>query len=147
MPEISRLTRPKPTTATIDLGEGDSVTLEFDANRVTPRWMNDTQEGVADTDLLVLAKSLERVLTGWDVTNEGAPFPPTADNISNLSFPVVNQLFEAVCSAAAPGEAEGNASSPSVSGPASALSQESPTSLNGSDSSTLPTASESVVLR
>jgi len=144
VPEINRLTRPKLEQATIDLGDGDTVSLVFDANKVTPRWMNATMEGAANTDLLVLAKALDEVLVSWDITDNGVEFPPVTDNIAVLSFPAVNLLFEEVCKAAAPSDAEGNASSPSVSGPALASAQESASSPNGSAGSTLPTPSESL---
>jgi hypothetical protein len=147
VPDIGRLTRPKLERATIDLGDGDTVALEFDANKVTPRWMNHTMEGAANTDLLVLAKALNEVLTAWDITDNGEPFPPSVDNIAVLSFPAVNLLFEEVCKAAAPSDAEGNASSPSASEPALASTQESQSSQNGSDSSTSPNVLESAPSR
>jgi hypothetical protein len=143
MPEINRLTRPKPEQAMIDLGDGDTVSLVFDANKVTPRWMNATKEGAEQVDLLVLAKALDEVLISWDITDNGVEFPPTVDNIAVLSFPAVNLLFEEVCKAAAPGEAEGNASSPSANDQSLGSAQESEIFPNGSAASTSPSVLES----
>ena len=143
MPEVRHLTRQKLVEATIDLGDGDSVTMSFDANKVTPRWMNEAMERIQEQDMLSLCQALSDVLTGWDVSNEGQSFPPSKENIAVLSFPAVNKLFEEVCRSAAPSDAEGNASSPSSSAPPLASVEESQNSPNGTaiETSQAPSAS------
>lgn len=135
MPDLRSVKRQRPTEARIELGD-DALTLTFDAERVTPRWMNETMLALDAQDMLAVPKALAHVLIGWDLTDDGAEYPPTAANIADLSFPAVQSLFEAVCVAAAPSDAEGNASSPSASGPPAASSQTSESSPNGSDGST-----------
>jgi hypothetical protein len=143
MPEVRHLTRVKPVTSTIDLGDGDSVTLSFDVNQITPRWMDAAMQRVQEQDILALCEALAAVLTAWDVENEGQPWPPTKENLSVLSFPVVNRLFEEVCSSAAPSDAEGNASSASSGTAPSASLPSGTSSPNGSDTLSLPQPSVS----
>jgi hypothetical protein len=111
MPEISNLTRQKIVNAEIDLGDGDTVLVSFDANKITPAWVRDTERRVEDRDTLSLPKALAEVILSWDVTQDGAEFPPTADNIAVFSFGAMSALFERVMGAAVPSSAEGNASS------------------------------------
>lgn len=144
MAELSSLTRAKPTEATIDLGDGDSVTLSFDANKVTPHWMGECMDRLNAREITAMADALAAVILTWDVTNEGEPYPPTGKNIAVLSFGAINRLYERVCEAASPSDAEGNASPPSSAVPPSATSEQvSPSSPNGSDTSPSPSASVS----
>lgn len=147
MPEIRSLTRPRAKEATVDVGEGDTLTIAFDANKVTPRWMADALDQIAEQDALSVCDALAAVLIDWDVTDDGQPFAPTRDNIALFSFPVVTALFEEVCTAAAPSSAEGNALSESVSESSSAFAPTPGTSPNGSDGSTSPALSASPSLR
>ena len=135
MPDLRSVKKARPTEARIELGD-DALTLQFDAEKVTPRWMNETMTALDATDMLAVPRALAEVLLGWDLTDEGNPYPPSAANIADLSFPAVQALFEAVCVAAAPGEAEGNASPPSAPVPSSASAQTSENYPNGSASST-----------
>lgn len=147
MPEIRALTRQKPVDTTIDLGDGETIQLTFDANMVTPRWVAETERRVNDRDTLSLPKALAEAIIAWDVTDDGQPFEPSADNISRLSFPAMGLFFERIMEAAVPGVAEGNASSLSASEPRLATSEETlPSSLNGSDTLTSPQGSASLSL-
>ena len=76
MPEIRSLTRPKPVEAVLDLGDGESVTISFDANKITPGWVAKTQERVEAADTLSLPKALSDVILGWDITEDGSEFHP-----------------------------------------------------------------------
>ncbi len=143
MPEIKSLTRQEPTEAVLELGD-DTLTIMFDANRITPRWMHDTLTRLEDTDVMATAEALATVIISWDVTDDDQPFPPDADNIGLLSFKAVQQLYEVVCQAAAPSSAEGNASSPSASEQPSASDKTLSSSPNGSDGSSSPKPSESL---
>lgn len=143
MPELSSLTRQKPTDVTIDLGDGDTVTLTFDRNRVTPAWVQGAAQRDEQQDALSLPKALAEVIVSWDVTNDGQPFPPTVENLAELSYPAQKALLEQLMGAAVPGEAEGKAlpaTSPAVS---EGSTNETMTFQNGTASSTSPTASAS----
>jgi len=147
VPDISSLTRVKPVEATVEY-EGDSVTISFDANKVTPRWMADTMEKLEAQDVMAMADALASVIIGWDVTSGEDEFPPTARNIGVLSFAAIMQLYSRVCEGAGPSDAEGNASPPSSDVPPSATSDPaSPSSLNGSATETSPTPSESLPVK
>ena len=56
---------------------GETVTISFDANKITPGWVAKTQERVEAADTLSLPKALADVILGWDVTDEGQEFPPS----------------------------------------------------------------------
>lgn len=143
MPDLRSVKRARPQTAEIDL-VGDMLMLTFDAERVTPRWMNDTMQALEVQDMLAVPKALAHVIIEWDLTDDGNPYLPSGENIAELSFPVVQELFEAVCRSAAPSDAEGNAGSPSASEPPSASASESPSSLNGGATETSPRPSASL---
>jgi hypothetical protein len=143
VPSLSHLTRAKPTTATIDLGEGDTVTLTFDANKVTPRWMDEAMQRVQDQDMLSLCKALTEVLSAWDVVDDaGAPVAIELA-LKELSFPVVNSLFETVCKSAAPASEEGNGSATISSTEPNVSSSTQGSLQNGPSPSMLPEPSAS----
>lgn len=145
MAEIKRIKRQRLQDASIDLGEGDTITIVFDMEAVTPRWMNDTLTKMQAENVLALGEAVAAVIVSWDVTDEGNPYPPTSENISNLSFATINRLYEQVCRSSGPSDAEGNASPPSVPVPSSATSEPgSQTSPNGSATSPSPTLSASL---
>jgi hypothetical protein len=143
MASLSHLTRAKPTTATIDLGDGDTVSLTFDANRVTPRWMDEAMQRVTDQDMLSLCKALSEVLSAWDVVDDNGSPVPIEPALKDLSFPVVNSLFEAVCKSAAPSSEEGNGSATTSSTPPNVSSSMPASPQNGPSPSTLPAPSAS----
>jgi hypothetical protein len=144
MPEIRNLTRQKPTAARIDMGDGDTVSLTFDANAITPAWMDEAQRrATEDADALSLARSLAHVILSWDVTEEGQPFPPTAKNISVLSFHALRALLDAVVTAAVPGSEEGNASNAISSSPDTSSTPTQASPQNGPQPSSLPLPSAS----
>jgi len=144
MPEISSLTRQKPRTAQIDLGEGDTINLTFDANAVTPHWMDEAQRRATENaDVLSLSRSLAHVVLSWDVTDEGQPFPPTAENISVLSFSALRGFLDAVVTAAVPGAAEGEDSANISSTPSTDSMPLQANPQNGPSPSALPLPSAS----
>lgn len=143
MPELRELTRRKQKDVTIDLGDGDTVTVAFDLNKVTPAWVNEMQKS-SNEDALVLSKGLAVVIIGWDVTDDGQPFPPTGENIGVLSYGSQRALLEQIMEAAVPGAAEGKASSVPSSTAPSDSTQQQPTSPNGQPTSPSPEPSASL---
>lgn len=135
MPEIRSLTRPKPVEVPIDIGDGDTVTVVFDRNRVAPAWVASASERDRDEDRLSLAKALAEVILDWDVTDDGAPFPPTFANIAVFSFPAQQALIRSILEAAVPGAAEGNDSASTSSSAATASTSEPATLPNGEEPS------------
>jgi hypothetical protein len=140
MPELSSLTRAKPTTAVIE-HDGDTITLTFDRNRVTPAWVAEASRRDEEQDPLSLPKALASVISEWDVTNDG-PFPPTAENIAVLSYGAQRSLLEKIMVAAVPSDAEGKASASQQPIPSS-VSTPATSSPNGTVTSTLPVPSAS----
>lgn len=117
---VSELTRQKPVSATIDLGDGDAIQVTFDRNRVTPAWVTLASKRDEEQDTLSLPKALADVLLSWDVTNDdGSEFAPTAENIAVFSYPAQSDLLTRIMEAAVPSRAEGNASSERSSTPPS----------------------------
>lgn len=116
MADIGQLTRQKRVEVIIDMGEGDSVTIGFDRNRVTPAWVAGAEERDKNNDTQSLPKALAEVILDWDVTHEGSPYAPTADNLSVLSYPAQAEILEQILQAAVPSRAEGNDLSKSRSG-------------------------------
>lgn len=140
----SHLTRPKPRQVVIDLGDGDTISVVFNSNKITPAWMRDAEQRDNDRDSLSLPKALAEVILSWDVTeDDGSEFPPTAENIAVLSYPAQSELLTSILGAAVPSSAEGNASANISSTPStdSSNAQESPP--NGQAPSPLPEPSAS----
>ena len=126
MPARSHLTRPKPRQVLVDIGEGDTLSIVFDSNRITPAWMREAQERDEATDPLSLPTALAEVILRWDVTEEdGSEFLPVIDNIAEFSYPVQTLLLTEILKAAVPSSEEGNGSS-DTSATASTGSDNSP---------------------
>ena len=141
---VSDLTRPKPVEATIDLGDGDTIAVTFDRNRVTPAWVTVAQRRDEEQDTLSLPKALADVIVSWDVTgDDGGEFAPTAENIAVLSFPAQSELLKRIMEQAVPSRAEGNASPAPTSIPPSGSSAPEPTPPNGVVASPSPKLSTS----
>lgn len=141
---VSDLTRPKPVAASIDLGDGDVVNVIFDRNKVTPRWIEESQQRVENSEAQATSQMLADVILEWDVTeDDDSPYAITPDNIMRLSLGVQALLFRHIFRSAMPADAEGKA----LSGPPSMLSSGSTApaagSPNGQEISPSPAVSAS----
>jgi hypothetical protein len=125
--------------AKLSLGESEDVTIRFDANQITPYWIDTAQKRLDANDNLSLPVALSQVIIGWDVVDA----EPTAETLSKLSFPVMGELFKMIMEAAVPGAAEGNESSRPLDVPLPDSEPDSSTFPNGSTTSRLPASSES----
>lgn len=134
---VSDLTRAKPTPVTIELGDGDTIALLFDRNKVTPAWVT---QGMKQE---FLSEALADVILEWDVVNDdNTAFAISAENMSLFSFSAQSKLLEHIVSASVPSRAEGNDLSP-LPATASTTSTEQPaTHQNGA--ATLPSPTPSV---
>jgi hypothetical protein len=121
MPELRNLQRPRPTTAVIEMGEGDQVRVTFDRNKITSEWDRENRRQAEDPTGGTLAKALADVILMWDVTEDDVPLSPTVANIERLSIPAQGDLFYRIMKASAPSDAEGE-----VSGALSSQSQLEP---------------------
>lgn len=110
MPELSQLTRPKPTEAVADFGDGDVVKVVFDRNKITPAWMKDAQARDEEMDVEALPKALLDVIISWDVLNGGQVTEPSLEILCSFSYPVQSGLLTAIMQAAMPSSEEGNVS-------------------------------------
>ena len=135
MPELSHLTRVKRTQAMIDLGDGDLLAVVFDANKLNPVWLARATDRQDAGDSLTMANSLAEIILEWDVTLEGQPFPPTSENLAQLSFTALGRLVTHVIEAALPSEDEKKGSSKRSSIPQSVSTPPQPSSPNGPASS------------
>lgn len=141
MPAISGITRPDPVEFTATLG-GESVTVVFDGAKLTSRWAQAVRNAEAAEDLDVIVGKLSEILISWDVTDEqGAEVPPSKDVLLDLPAKALGALTQRLQEAALPSDAEGNASSPSVSVQPSGSEETSESFPNGSDTSSLPAPS------
>lgn len=135
---VSDITRQKPVEAVIDLGDGDTITLQFDRNMVTPAWV---EEGRKDS---FLSRALAEVILSWDVVNDdGSPYQPTPENLAVFSFDAQSRLLEHIVEAAVPSRAEGNVSSAPTSTPPTDFTLPAPTPQNGMVTSPSPELSAS----
>jgi hypothetical protein len=146
VPEIRSLTRQVPTEAVIDLG-GDAVRVTFDRNGITPYLLSEMQTRLEAGNVMAVASMLAQVIMAWDVTDEGAPFPPSADNIGKLSVSALASLSRRIGDEAVPTSEEGNASNATSSSPdpSSTVPQANPQ--NGPEPSLSPPPSESLSTR
>lgn len=141
---VSELTRVKPVNADIDLGDGDTIALTFDRNKVTPAWVTLAQKRDQDQDALSLPKALADVILSWDVTNDDeTPFAPTPENIAVLSYPAQSDLLRRIMEQAVPSSAEGNASSERSATPPLDSTEPGMTHQNGAVTSPSPELSTS----
>jgi hypothetical protein len=141
---VSDLTRPKPRNADIDLGDGDTVHVVFDSNKVTPNWVAEAKTRDEAEDVLSLPKCIAEVMISWDVTaDDGSAYPPTAENIAVLSHPALSKLLLKILSSAMPSDAEGKASSEPPSTLSATSTDPAPTFQNGQPTSPSPVPSAS----
>lgn len=135
---VSDLTRSKPVEVVVDLGDGDTVTLVFDRNRITPAWVASMQAH-SESDALALSGGLAETILSWDVTeDDGQPFPPSRENLGRLSYGTQKQLTVRLMGAAIPSDAEGKDLSAQPPMQSSDSADPQPTSPNGQATSPLP---------
>lgn len=143
MPTRSHLTRSRPRQALIDLGDGDTLTITYDANRLTTSWLEQGLLRDDQNDARSLAKAVAEVLLGWDVTeDDGSPWPPTADNIATMAIPTQRTLIAQMLEAAIPTSEEGKGSATTSSTPNTSSSGEPVSLQNGHETSPSPPLSE-----
>jgi hypothetical protein len=141
VPSIQHLTRPKPVSVAIDLGDGDALNVSFDSNKITPAWVNQTQQ----EDVMAVARALAEVILEWDVVadEQGTPYPPSVENLAALSYPAETKIAMKLIEASSPASAEGNFSSEPRSTQSSDSTVPPGTSPNGPATEPLRTVSES----
>lgn len=143
MPELSQLTRPKPTDAVADFGDGDVVKVVFDRNKITPAWMKQAQERDEAVDVESLPKALLEVIISWDVLDNGAVTVPSLGILCSFSYPVQSGLLTAILTAAMPSSEEGNASTNTLAIPGEVSSSALASPPNGQAPSPSPAPSAS----
>lgn len=130
MPEIRQLTRQVPVEAVIPLGE-DSVRVTFDRNGITPYLLSEMQKRLEDGDVMAVASMLSQVIMSWDVTEDGAPFESSPENIGKLSVSALASLSRRIGDEAVPSSEEGNASSDTSSTPVPSSTEQPASPQNG----------------
>jgi hypothetical protein len=133
--ELSQLLRVKPKTVAID-HDGDVLNVTFNVNAITPDWQEITNTNIGG--------GLAAAIIEWDVVENGQPWPPTADHLGGLPFPLQRVLLERIVDAAVPGAAEGNASPAPTSIPSTDSAPQQQTPPNGQPTSPSPEPSASL---
>jgi hypothetical protein len=111
VPALSSLTRPDPVTYTATLGP-ESVSLTFDAAKLTGRWEREISAAAAEKDFVTVSDLLLGVFIDWDVTDdEGRPVPISREILLDLPGKALGNLIEGMGDAATPASEEGNGSS------------------------------------
>ena len=143
MPKFSSLTKQHPVTVTFGF-EDESLTISFDRNRITQRWLNNVGKGMQDDDPSSIARLVLEVLIAWDVEDEhGNRLEPTVDLLEQLPLTAFMELTKAISEAAVPASEEGEGSSEGLSRPVSASLENSPPLQNGPQPSPSPQPSAS----
>jgi len=137
MPEVRSIRRQFPVTVTIPVGD-ESFTVRFDREAITPWLLDQMSRAIDSGDFLASARMLEAVILEWDLTDEGAPYPPSQENIAKLSMNTLGQISVLIGEASVPSDAEGNASSDTSSTPAMDSGTTPASRLNGQDGSLSP---------
>ena len=144
----SHLTRPRPREVVVDFGEGDTLSITFDSNAITPAWMYRVEVIQNEMDSMLLSRQLADIILGWDLVEEnGSEFPPTAENLAVLSYPMQTTLLGKIVEAAMPGSEEGNASMNISDTPTPASTSEPENLLNGQQPSGSQKPSDAPLLR
>lgn len=137
MAEISQLLRVKPKTIAME-HDGDVLNVTFNVNAITPDWQEITNAKNG------LGVGLAAAIIDWDVCENGQPWPPTADHLGGLPFPLQRVLLERIVDAAIPGAAEGNASPAPTSIPSTDSAPQQQRPPNGQPPSPSPEPSASL---
>jgi hypothetical protein len=136
---VSELTRVKPVEVVAEFGEGETIALTFDRNRITPDWIE------RGSRRYTMAPALAEAMLSWDLVNDdGSPYELSEANLSVLSYAVQTELLAQVIENAVPSRAEGNVSSASTSTAPSASTPPPASVPNGTVTLPSPTPSESL---
>lgn len=79
--------------------ENEPVTIEFYPNQLTAEWFARTdKEGkkAVGTEGDGDCYALSAILAGWDVHNDGQPFPPTYENLLRAPKSLVRRAMDEV---------------------------------------------------
>ncbi len=131
--------------------EGDVINIAYRPNVFSLGLQRRLVEAQKAGDVKALTEQMTAFIASWDLEEEGQQIPLTAEGIERVPADVLKAIDDAIAAALLPSDEEKKGSSepspsqqadsipPSESSPSSA-----PTSSNGSETSALPTVSESV---
>jgi hypothetical protein len=143
VPALSSLLRPDPVTYTAQLG-AESVTVTFDAAKMTGRWEREIAEAAKTGDDATVSDLILSIFIGWDVTDDaGQPMPISKELLLDLPGKALANLIEGMRTAANPASEEGNASGSTSSIPATGSISLPASPPNGQPTLSSPTPSAS----
>jgi hypothetical protein len=143
MPALSGITKADPVQYTARMGN-ESVTVVFDAARMTGRWERDIRQALDLSDVDTVAERLFSVFASWDVVDDaGNPVPMSSEILMDLPGKALRALFSGMQDAVAPSSEEGKALSDISSTPAPTSTSQQASLQNGPTPSTLPQSSAS----
>lgn len=87
--KLRQMTLPR----TIDLGEGDTINLEYYPNKITPGYLDAVSK---ENELMTLAKTVAEFVATWDITDEDQPLPVTVDGAAKLGIQLLNLIVTEV---------------------------------------------------
>ena len=83
---------------TIDFGEGNELNLTYDPTVISSNMLMDLKSNSDE-----LCQILSELIISWDlVSNDGGPFEPTHENLTNMPLALVNKFFEEIFADAFP---------------------------------------------
>lgn len=111
----------KTKAVTLDLGDGDSIAVEFRTGLLTPQFLADMQalgdkDNVSPEKLLTVSTHLSRLLTSWDVEDDDGQMFPLDPKRLALDIPLETQLalLNLCIEEMKPGEAKAAAQAPAA---------------------------------
>jgi hypothetical protein len=132
----------KPLTLKID---DEVLNITYRPNIYTLGFARELGDALESKDFDRQAETFARLVASWDLyLNENELVPLSAEGIQQVPIQVLAAIDAAIAEAVRPSEDEKKGSSELMSTPSTDSSEPPATSPNGSETSILPTASESV---
>jgi hypothetical protein len=136
-PKFSAIYQSDPVSYTAALGP-ESVTLTFDAAKMTGRWERELRAAQREDDSEKVSDLILSVFIAWDVVDDNAqPVELTTDLLLDLPSKAMVALIEGMIKAAYPSSEEGNGSGSTSSTPDTPSSNSLENPQNGQATSSL----------
>lgn len=89
MPISLQKLRARKANYTIDLGDGDTIDIEYYPHEITPGYLDAVSK---ENDLMALARTVAKFVAAWDITNDGEPLPVTVEGAAELGITLLNRI-------------------------------------------------------
>lgn len=140
-PRFEGVYQADPMTYVAALGS-ESVTVTFDAAKMTGRWERELRAAQRDEDVDKVSDLILGVFIGWDVVDSNdQPVELTTDLLLDLPTKALTNLIDGMTETSYPSSEEGNGSANTRSTPATDSTSSPENHPNGAPTSSLPTPS------